>query len=235
MAFALTSYGLQSCRFAKIKYVVVAVASFSFLSSPPNYAAAPWADPTQPVRDGLELWLDATRAAGEGPLPAEGKLNQWRDASGKDRNLRPPDANARPSLLKIGNTAIVRFDGIDDQLRAVKLNSKLDSFTIVIVAAPRQNMGAFAALMALNATNERDYTSGLNVDLGPMATGKFSVLNVEGRGFGGAQNLRTHDSNFAGLHTLVVSSDAKDKSVRLMVDGQAEGERPARRRTDQHG
>ena len=132
----------------------------------------------------------------------------------------------QPSLLKIGNAAIVRFDGIDDHLRAVKLDAKLDSFTIVIVAAPRQNMGTFAAFMALNAANERDYTSGLNVDLGPTATRQFSVLNVEGRGFGGAQNLRTHESTFAGLHTLVISSDAKDKTVRLMVDGQAEGQRP---------
>src|SRR4029079_684696 len=73
---------------------------------------------------------------------------------------------------------------------------------------------------------ERDYTSGLTVDLGPTATGQSSVLNVEGRGFGGAQNLRTRESVFAGLHTLVISSEASDKTVRLMVDGQAEGQRP---------
>src|SRR5258707_1004310 len=82
------------------------------------------------------------------------------------------------------------FVGIDDQLRAVKLGAKIDSFTIVLVAAPRQNTGAFAAFTALNGADERDYTSGLNVDLGPTASGQFSVLNVEGRGFGGAQNLR---------------------------------------------
>ena len=81
--------------------------------------------------------------------------------------------------------------------------------------------------MALNVANERDYTSGLNVDLGPAATSQFSVLNVEGRGFGGAQNLRSQESTFAGLHALVISSDAKDNTVRLMVDGQAEGQRPS--------
>ena len=54
----------------------------------------------------------------------------------------------------------------------------------------------------MNSANERDYTSGLNVDLGPTATGQFSALNVEGRGFGGTQNLRKHESTFAGLHTL---------------------------------
>ncbi len=226
MVFGPTSRGSQNCRVAVITYVFAAVFSLSFLCIPSNYAAEPWADPNLKVRDGLELWLDAKHAFGDGPLSADGRLNQWRDASGKKRTLMPPDANAQPALLKIGNAAIVRFDGIDDQLRAVGLGTRLDSFTIVIAAAPRQNLGGFAAFMALNAAGERDYVSGLNVDLGPTATGEFSVLNIEGRGFGGAQNLRTRESTFAGLHTLVISSDAKDKTVRLMVDGQVEGQRP---------
>src|SRR5712671_270777 len=198
---------LKNRHGAVIRYVIAATVSLCFLSNSDSYAAEAWVDPNLHVRDGLELWLDAARAMGDQPVLVDGKLDQWRDASGKNRNLRPLDANAQPLLLKIGNAAIVRFDGIDDQLRAVKLGSKIDSFTIVIVAAPRQNMGGFAAFMALNAANERDYTSGLNVDLGPAASGQFSVLNVEGRGFGGAQNLRTRESSFAGLHTLVISSN----------------------------
>ncbi len=205
---------------------VTAVAVFIFLSYSFGEAAEKWSDPALPVQDGLELWLDASRATGATPIPAESKLKQWQDASGKNRALQSPDANAQPSLLKIGNAAIARFDGIDDQLRATGLGAKLDSFTIVIVAAARQNVGGFSALMALNATNERDYTSGLNVDLGPLATTLFSTLNVEGRGFSGVQNLRTHESNVAGLHTLVIASDAKEKTVRLLVDGQEEGQRP---------
>src|SRR4051812_11644543 len=220
------SSDLTSGHAAAIRYVIAAAILFSLSSYYHTFAAETWADPNLHVRDGLELWLDATHATGDQTSPADGKLNQWRDASGKNRNLLAPGANAQPSLLKIGNTAIIRFDGVDDQLRAVKIGARLDSFTIVIVAAPRQNLGSFSAFMSLNAANERDYSSGLNVDLGPTATGVFSALNVEGRGFGGAQNLRTHESNFAGLHTLVISSDAKDKTVRLMVDGQAEGQRP---------
>ena len=102
---------------------------------------------------------------------------------------------------------------------------QLDSFTMFIVASPRQNIGGFERSWRFNAANQRDYTSGLNIDLGPSPTAQFSVLNVEGRGFGGAQNLRTHESMFARLHTLVVSSDANDKTVRLMADGQQEGQR----------
>ncbi len=215
--------GIRGVPLAAICAALFAVV---FLSQISGYAAEPWANAEMPVRDGLELWLDASRATGDGSLPADGKLREWRDASGNNRTLLSPDENARPPLLKIGNAAIVRFDGIDDQLRAVQQNASLESFTIVIVAAPRQNAGNFAALMAFNAANERDYDSGLNVDLGPTATDQFSMLNVEGRGFSGARNLRTRESHFAGLHTLVISSSTKDKTVRLIVDGQDEDQRP---------
>src|SRR5436190_7831813 len=103
----------QSGRVAILKCVFVAMVSLSLLSSRCSCAAEPWADANLPIRDGLELWLDATHATGNGQLPADGKLNLWRDASGKNRNVQSPDANAEPSLLKIGNVAIVRFDGID--------------------------------------------------------------------------------------------------------------------------
>lgn len=188
-------------------------------------AMEPWADATLPVRDGLELLLDASRASADAPVK-EGPLDRWYDAAGKKRDVAPLDSNSRPTLLKIGESAIVRFDGIDDHLRVLKLDEQLDSFTIVVVAAPRRNLGNFAGLLALNAANERDYESGLNIDLGPTATDQFSTLNVEGRGFGGAKNLRTRAATFAGLHTLVVTSDAKERAVRLSVDWQAEGQRP---------
>src|SRR4051812_36131541 len=176
MVFRPISYRLKGGLVTAIRHVIAVAASFVFLFNSASHAAERWADPNLPVRDGLQLWLDAARAIGDQPLAADAKLNQWRDASGKNRNLEQSDVKAQPSLLKIGNAAIVRFDGIDDQFRALKLGTTLDSFTIVMVAAPRQNLGGFAAFMALNAANERDYASGVNVDLGPTATGQFSML-----------------------------------------------------------
>jgi putative heme-binding domain-containing protein len=120
----------------------------------------------------------------------------------------------------------VRFDGLDDHLRAVMQAAELNSLTVFLVAAPRQNGGAFRGLMALNKAGEKDYTSGLTIDLGPFGTPQFSTLNVEGRGFGGAQSLRKGDSPFGRLYTLEVSSDAAAKTIKLAVDGQVEGERP---------
>jgi putative heme-binding domain-containing protein len=192
----------------------------------PASAAESWADAKLSVRDGLELWLDASRVSGDDAAPADGKVSQWRDASGHGRHLQQADIEARPALVSAGGVGVVRFDGLGDHLRAVKLGSELTSFTLIVVAAPRQNIGGFRGLMALNAAGARDYESGLTVDLGPAASPKFSSLNVEGRGFTGARNLRNRESPFGRLHTLAIASDAATKTIRLNVDGQWEGERP---------
>jgi putative heme-binding domain-containing protein len=188
-------------------------------------AAEKWADTRLAVQYGLELWLDAAHAAGKQDVADNAEVKEWLDASGKGRNLTQADKKARPKLMKVGGIGIVRFDGNDDHLRAIKQGATLDSFTVFIVASPRQNIGSFRAFLAFNAKDERDYTSGLNVDLGPSPTPQFSVVNVEGRGFGGTQNLLTRESTFARLHTLAISSDAKDKTIRLIANGQDEGQR----------
>src|SRR5262249_3925771 len=117
----------QKGRIAKFEYVFAAAIVFAVLCGLDGYAAEPWADSKMQVRDGLVLWLDAMHAAGDQPLPNDGKLNQWRDASGAHRDLQAPDKKARPSAIKVGDLAVARFDGIDDELRAVKLGKKLDS------------------------------------------------------------------------------------------------------------
>ncbi len=185
-----------------------------------------WADAKLPVRDGVALWLDAGRPTGDKPPPPDGKLAEWRDASGKGRHLRQPLPEARPRWLRAGEAAVVRFDGVAAHLRAVKLAAELKSFTVFVVAAPRQNLGGFSGLLAFNAAGQRDYTSGMTLDLGPFPTPRFSTLNVEGRGFGGARSLRTGDDPFPGLHTIEVSSDAAEKTVSLAVGGKCEGQRP---------
>jgi putative heme-binding domain-containing protein len=183
-----------------------------------------WADPKLPVRAGLELWLDAARAHGDTFVPHDGKMEVWYDASGKGRHLRQPSAAARPTRLPAGGSAIVRFDGLDDHLRAVKQATELETCTVFVVAAPRQNFGGFRAVLAFNAAGRRDFETGLTLDLGPSATPHFSAFNVEGRGFGGWRNLLKKSQPLGGLHTLQVAADPK--SVRLTVDGAPAGDRP---------
>jgi putative heme-binding domain-containing protein len=186
------------------------------------HAAEPWADSNLPVLDGLELWLDANRASDSREQVAA-PLAIWRDASGNGHHVRQEEPAAQPTWQKVGSSPVVRFDGIDDCLRAVSRATELRAFTVYIVAAPKGNVGAFSGLMALSANNQRDYMSGMAIDLGPWATAEFVALNVEGRGFGGVKSLRTAKSPFGRLESLEITSD--QGSVQLFVNGQPEGKR----------
>ncbi len=203
--------------------LVLGVLAFAREDSP-RPTIEKWADPKLPITAGLELWLDAARANGEKLAPHDGKLEAWYDASGKGRHLRQPVADARPTRLPAGKSAVVRFDGLDDYLRATKQGTELDTFTIFLVASPRRNPGGFRAALAFNAAGQRDFETGLTLDLGPSPTPRFSALNVEGRGFGTWRNLLKTDQPFGKLHTLEVTGDPK--TVRLTVDGTSAGERP---------
>lgn len=182
-----------------------------------------WADPKLPVTTGLALWLDAARASGDKPAPLDGKLETWLDASGKGRHVTQPKADARPLRIAAGKSAVVRFDGVDDHLRAVKQGAELEAFTVFVVASPRTNPGGFRGVLAFNKADARDYETGLCLDLGPFASPRFNTLNVEGRGFGGFQSLLKSDTPFGELHTLEVTGDAN--AVKLTADGKPAGER----------
>src|SRR4029078_12164233 len=76
-----------------------------------------------------------------------------------------------------------------------------------------------------NAKGEDDFRAGINVDLGPYGSSKFDVVNVEGAGTAGAQNLRVHDNPFAQFRRLCISPPPGPQKIALYVDGQAEGTR----------
>jgi putative heme-binding domain-containing protein len=194
-------------------------------------AAEPWVDPKLPVTDGLELWLDASRLdaaakaakAAKEKVPTDGKLAVWFDGSGKVRHLRQPNASARPTVVKVGDAAIVRFDGEDDHFRFTGGKGELTTFTAYIVVAPRTNFGGFRGFLALNAPDGRDYETGLTIDMGPNGTPRFTDLNVEGKGFGAWRNLLTSGGDFGKLTQLEVRG--AEKAIRVLVDGTAHGQR----------
>ncbi len=190
-------------------------------------AVEPWADDKLPVTDGVALWLDASRIDAShkaNKLPTSAKLATWFDGSGKGRHLQQSLAASRPSLVKVGNDTIVRFDGEDDYLRLTGGKDELKAFTVFVVVAPRSNPGLFRGLFALNAPEGRDYETGLTIDMGPNATPRFTDLNVEGKGFGGWKNSLKPGGDFGKLYQLEVRG--AEKSVRVFADGVASGERP---------
>lgn len=186
--------------------------------------AEKWADARLPVSNGLELWFDAARL-GDRKVEPGATIETWPDASGNGRQVSQKIVDARPKAIRVGDAWVIRFDGEDDHLRALKLNRSLDAVTVFLVAAPQNNPGGFAGFCAANAKDRRDYESGFTIDQGPFASPTFSQLNVEGRGFGGAASLFRGSRPFGTLHMLEAIVDPAKKNVRLMIDGKAAGER----------
>lgn len=191
-------------------------------------AAEPWADPKLPVADGLALWLDASRidAAAKGAKEkpaADGKLAIWLDGSGNKRHVRQAVSASQPMVVKAGESAIVRFDGDDDHFRFTGGKEELGEFTTFLVVAPRRNLGGFQGFLAFNAPNSRDYETGLNIDMGPNGSGRFTDLNVEAKGTEGWRNLMKPGGDFGKLYLLEVKG--AEKAIRLFVNGVANGQR----------
>jgi putative heme-binding domain-containing protein len=189
----------------------------------------PWADAALPVKEKLTLWLDASRlgaarkALGRGELKKDAGLATWPDASGNRLDVRQDVVEAMPRIIGVGKDALVRFDGEDDHFRLAQAGKSLEQFTIFVVASPRRNQGLFRGAFSFNAAGERDYTSGINFDLGPTSSRRFEVLNVEGKGFGGAQNLLTAPEPFGKLHVIAVLGS--EKEIAVFVDGKPQGKR----------
>jgi len=130
-------------------------------------------------------------------------------------------------MLHVGpGWASVRFDGIDDALRLQTPAAKLSAASIFLVVAPHQNPGDFSGFLATNAPAQRDYVSGMNIDMGQGPSRRWDTINIEGRGFSGMQNLAQSGVKFGTLQILEVRLDPDLKQVVLMVNGKQVGQRP---------
>lgn len=192
---------------------------------------ADWADKELQVRDGLQIWLDASRvnearrSANLLALVSGEVVAAWSDAT-TGRSLEQADVKSQPQLVKVGDAWVMRFDGEDDHFRLLKTGLKRDAATLFVVVAPHANPGDFRGIFASNAHERRDYESGITMDLGPGPTFKFDQLNIEGSGFGGAKDLLETSHEFGTLHVVETVVDPATKQIELVVDGKSEGKRP---------
>jgi len=194
-------------------------------------ATSPWTDPQLPVKQGLILWLDASiqnaaRQARQLPTLADNaELDIWFDGSGRESHLNQAVVEARPRWRRQGAAAAVVFDGKDDFLAASNLRTALTNATLFIYAAPLSNVGGFRGLLGMNQFGRNDYTTGLNVDLGPGGGGAFSFLNIEGAGCPGAVNLLKGQKPFGAFHTIAVLTQDGPGATRVFVDDDPGGVR----------
>jgi putative heme-binding domain-containing protein len=190
-----------------------------------------WADAGLPVADGLQVWLDAgklneaRKAHDLKELHDGDKVEVWHDASGNGRDLGQKNADARPAFHDDKTTPAVLFDGDASFLSLAGAGKEYKEVTVVVAAAPFANPGDFRGLVALNQDRKNDYTTGLTLDLGPAPSPRFAVLNVEGAGFGGWNNLLKDASDFGAVRRLAVTSAVGKGGVKLFMDGKANGAR----------
>ncbi len=190
-------------------------------------AAAEVAGP--PVTAGLKLRLDAGETARLAAWKSDAAVSQLPSLVDGSVSFGQSDRLQQPRAVQVGDGWVLRFDGENDNLRAVGTGLSAESVTVFIVAAPHSNAGDFRGLLAGNAPDRRDYETGLTVDLGPGPGGSLDQLNVEGQGFGGAADLLNSQQPFGQVRVFEVAVDALAGEVRLVVDGRDEGTRPCRK------
>src|SRR5213594_4363631 len=195
-----------------------------------------WTDSRLPVKEGVELWFDCSRQnAGRANMGMPGvaggsPLAYLIDGSGRGRHLAQHRVDARPKLREEAGLAFASFDGTNDVLVGWGLKGKMRETTVFVAASPHSNAGFFRAFFAMTRTGQNDYTTGLNIDLGPGPSAQFGMVNIEGSGAGGVfQMFQGTALPFGGWHILTVRDGVGPKAVGLFLDGKPQA---GRDRTD---
>ena len=209
---------------AALSWGIRAIGQDSPREPAPAVRVEAWADPGLKVTQGLVLWLDAGRlnaARKAHRLPevhVGSRIEVWHDASGHGRHLTQQRESARPIYLD----GALRFDGQATYLERAGLKARFPEFTLFLVVAPLSNAGGFPAFVAFHQDGRDDFTTGLTVDQGAGYTPRFEVLNVEGKGFVGMDNLMTDASDFGVVRWLTVKSRPGAAGTRLYADGRTQ-------------
>ena len=213
------------------RIVVIGVLFFTGYSIRSS-ATEPWADQRLPTDKGLLFWIDASvqGAAAEAIQTDDPKreddteISVAYDASGNGNHLRQESAEARPLYREIQNHAFLRFDGQADFLSVAETGLAARDYSVFLVASATSNPGSFRAFLSTRAPNTNDYQTGLNIDQGGGFTSNFTVINVEGLGQSGQQNLWSEgQAAFNTFHLIEVRSRAA--ATELFVDGERQSQR----------
>src|SRR5688572_18889672 len=111
---------------------VTALAVAGFLSLMATLVTSANAVDGLTLKDGLEFRYDASQidaGATETEKTDDGEVTRvksWPDSSGNDRHASQAETSARPQLVKVGDSQVVRFDGIDDYLRLTGVDRSVD-------------------------------------------------------------------------------------------------------------
>jgi glucose/arabinose dehydrogenase len=210
---------------------IVATLVLLMLSAHVFGAVEKWSDPAMPVKDGVAIWLDATRqtlawSENKRELVTGDVLDVFYDASGNRRDFAQSVRDAQPKIVIADQHAAVRFDGTDDHLRLFQRGATFENATVFLVACARSNGGQYRGFLAGNKTGTNDYHTGFNIDMGPFPSDGMtgiSFFNIEGNGFLGARNLLKTHAPFEEFHVFTITASENE------IAAQANGQEPGRR------
>jgi putative heme-binding domain-containing protein len=192
-----------------------------------------WADERLTYREGLELWLDVNKqgeawsVAQNRPLIVGQQVDVVFDSSGWQRDARQDQETAFPLVDTFAGQRVLKFDGIDDFLR-IDFGEVYGELTLFAVVSAHKNAGLFRSFLSAAKRSRNDYTTGLNIDLGPSASTAWDMFNIEGAGFNGATDYTEGNHPFDKFQLLEVRVSTAE--VKLWVNGI---EQKSRRKNDE--
>ncbi len=198
-------------------------------AAPP--AVEKWADARLSVTHGLVLWLDAARltdaqkAQGHTPSQSDDPLAVWPDGSGQKRDLLQPQAKSQPLYRPTGDFHAVHFDGSGLHLRRSGLGLTLKETTVFIVTATYSNAEPFSAWLSMSEAKRNDFETGLNIDQGVGSPPALQVVNVEGAGHPGMNNLLKRPVPYGSVVRMGVTSAPGKNGTAVWVNGKQHGAR----------
>lgn len=177
-----------------------------------------------PPQQGLLLWLDT---ADEQALALEDdQVTSWMNkapgggaliAEGKQRPKWLARMGARPGVL---------FDGINDALAHTAFSQRAETWTLLVVATPYGPTAEGGAFCSARSRDGHDYDPGFTVDTYQSSPERFDQISVEGAGrIGGQRDQMADDFAWHTPRLILVERDAEE--IRIFVDGEPEGKRPA--------
>ncbi len=177
-----------------------------------------------PPGDGLLLWLDTTD---ENSLTLkDGFVSAWTNSASTGGAVTA-EGKSRPKwVARSGAKSGVLFDGINDALSATAFNQRTTQWTLLVVATPYGPSSEGGAFCSARSRDGHDYDPGFTVDTYQSSPQRFDQISVEGAGrIGGQQDQMVDDFAWRRPRLILVERDAEE--IRIFVDGEPEGKRPA--------
>jgi putative heme-binding domain-containing protein len=200
--------------------------SFAASISVPLVAVEPWADAALPVKEGIVLWLDASRinavrqARQQPALKPGDPVATWPDASGFGRDARQEQAEAQPRLQSVYPGVAVAFDGTRQALAIDAPGFSWRNATVIVNVLVQRNPGDERTLFSAGA---KSAGAGLGLSLGAEAQVRnVPFLTASGPTVRGEGNLLAGFFQLRAPTPLALVFDASERRLRLYrADGSA--------------